>query len=137
MIKIYTKHICEGLLYLHVNKIIHRDIKGANILLTNDGVCKLADFGEAKKLMGQHALEQCNSIRGTANWMAPEVIRQSNYGRHADIWSVGCTVLEMATGKPPWSQYGNKFSALYNIAKAKDPPKIPEELSNQAKDFIL
>jgi len=70
--------------------------------------------------------------------MAPEVIKQAGYGRQADIWSLGCTVLEMATGKPPWStEYKDQVSALYNIAISNSTPPIPDFLSEQCKDFLM
>lgn len=82
-----------------MNQVIHRDIKGANVLVDNDGVCKMADFGCAKKLSGKGDLSQ--SI-GTINWMSPEVVKGEVYGRSADIWSLGSTVFEMLNGNPPW-----------------------------------
>ena len=97
----------EGLEYLHAHDVVHRDIKGANVLVDCNGICKLADFGGAKKIYSAANKEQYTSLRGTPYWMAPEVIKQTGHGRKADIWSVGCTVIEMATGKPPWSQYKN------------------------------
>jgi serine/threonine protein kinase len=98
--KQYTKQILEGLEYLHYNGVIHRDIKSANVLVGRDAVCKLSDFGTAKSVSG---LKGENSLCGTPNFIAPEVIQQKEYGRFADIWSIGCTVFEMVTGSPPWS----------------------------------
>ena len=137
VVKLYTKQILLGLEYLHRNAIMHRDIKGANILVDNTGTVKLADFGASKKIeelvtVGSGA----NSVKGTPYWMAPEVITQTGHGRQADIWSVACTVIEMATGKPPWSQYGSQVSAMFHIAKSKGPPLIPHELSPECKDFL-
>lgn len=66
-----------------------------------------------------------------------QVIKQTGHGRPADIWSVGCTVIEMATGKPPWSNYAAPVAAMFQIASSKDPPPIPDHLSPQAKDFLL
>jgi serine/threonine protein kinase len=78
-----------------------------------------------------------NSLKGTIFWMAPEVIRQTGYGRQADIWSLGCTVIEMATGKPPWSgEFSEQISALFNIATTTDPPPLPDYLSEDAKHFL-
>jgi len=102
LVALYTKQILQGLEYLHFHKVIHRDIKGANVLVDRKGICKLADFGTAKVLLEKD--DQLNSLTGTANWMAPEVIQQSGYGRYADIWSLGCTVYEMLTGSPPWAE---------------------------------
>jgi len=68
---------------LHMNRVVHRDIKGANVLVDNKGVCKLADFGSSKVIY--HNSDIMQSLHGTANWMAPEVIRQEEYGRFADI----------------------------------------------------
>jgi serine/threonine protein kinase len=80
--------------------VIHRDIKGANILTTKDGIVKLADFGVATKLTDT---ERSNSFAGTPYWMAPEVIEMSGHITSAcDIWSVGCTVLELLKGTPPY-----------------------------------
>lgn len=87
-----------GVDYLHAKGIIHRDIKGANILVTDSGVAKLADFGCSKELAGMCTAsleESLRAIRGSVPWMAPEVIKQSGHGRAADIWSVGATVIEM------------------------------------------
>jgi serine/threonine protein kinase len=105
LIQIYTNQILQGLEYLHINNIVHRDIKGGNVLVDKNGTCKLADFGNSKRLYSE--LEDDNQIKGTAHWMAPEVIKQNKYGRYSDIWSLGCTIIEMATGSPPWSQYKN------------------------------
>lgn len=70
--------------------------------------------------------------------MAPEVIKQTGHGRPADIWSLACTVIEMATGKPPWSNlYSQPVSAMFHIASSKDPPKLPDNLSPEAKDFLM
>ena len=137
VVKLYTKQILMGLEYLHKNSIMHRDIKGANILVDNTGLVKLADFGASKKIeelvtVGSGA----NSVKGTPYWMAPEVITQSGHGREADIWSVACTVIEMATGRPPWSHCGSQVSAMFHIAKSKGPPLIPNELSEDCRDFL-
>ena len=69
--------------------------------------------------------------------MAPEVIKQTGHGRQADIWSVGCTVIEMLTGKPPWVQFNTQVSALFHIASSKDPPQMPEEVSDYCREFLL
>ena len=90
---------------------------------------KLADFGASKRLAEMVTTRWGHrSIKGTPYWIA-EVIKQTGHGRQADIWSVGCTVLEMATGKPPWSEHGSQVSALFHIASSKSPPPIPEWMS--------
>lgn len=107
----YTKQLLTGLEYLHSHEVIHRDLKAANVLVDRNGVCKLADFGTAKSV---HELNgQSNTLTGTLNWMAPEVIQQQPYGRAADVWSIGCTVFEMVNGHPPWHNAGNIVSRSY------------------------
>jgi hypothetical protein len=138
MVAVYTKQILTGLEYLHANRIIHRDIKGANILVDSDGVVKLADFGASKQLQNvMSATGDLHSLKGTPYWMAPEVIKQTGHGRQADIWSVGCTVIEMLTGKPPWVQFNTQVSALFHIASSKDPPKMPDDVSTAGSTFLL
>ncbi|KAH7858932.1 hypothetical protein Vadar_029519 [Vaccinium darrowii] len=136
VIRMYTKQLLLGLEYLHENGIMHRDIKGANILVDNQGCIKLADFGASKKVVELATITGAKSMKGTPYWMAPEVIRQTGHSFSADIWSVGCTVIEMATGKPPWSQY-EEFAALYHVGTTKSHPPIPDHLSVEAKDFLL
>ncbi|XP_060207069.1 mitogen-activated protein kinase kinase kinase YODA isoform X1 [Lycium barbarum] len=132
-IQSYTQQILSGLAYLHAKNTVHRDIKGANILVDPDGRVKLADFGMAKHITGQYCPL---SFKGSPYWMAPEVIKNSN-GCHlaVDIWSLGCTVLEMATTKPPWSQYEG-VAAIFKIGNSKELPAIPYHLSDEGKDFV-
>ncbi|OIW17500.1 hypothetical protein TanjilG_22612 [Lupinus angustifolius] len=138
VIRTYTKQILVGLEYLHKNGIIHRDIKGANILVDNKGCIKLADFGASKQVVELATISGAKSMKGTPYWMAPEVILQTGHSFSADIWSVGCTVIEMVTGKPPWSQqYQQEVAALFHIGTTKAHPPIPDHLSAGAKDFLI
>ncbi|XP_062199973.1 mitogen-activated protein kinase kinase kinase NPK1-like isoform X2 [Phragmites australis] len=137
VIRKYTKQILQGLEYLHSNAIIHRDIKGANILVDNKGCIKLADFGASKQVAKLATVTAAKTMKGTPYWMAPEVIVGSGHSFSADIWSVGCTVIEMATGKPPWSQQYQEVALLFHVGTTKSHPPIPEHLSPEAKDFLL
>lgn len=132
-IRSYTQQILSGLAYLHGKHTVHRDIKGANILVDPSGRIKVADFGMAKHITGQ----SCPlSFKGSPYWMAPEVIKNSNGCNLAvDIWSLGCTVLEMATTKPPWSQYEG-VAAMFKIGNSKELPTIPDHLSEEGKEFV-
>lgn len=130
----YTRQILHGLKYLHDWNVVHRDIKCANILVDASGSVKLADFGLAKATR----LNDVKSCKGTALWMAPEVVNRRNkgYGVAADIWSLGCTVLEMLTRRFPYSHLEDQMQALFRIGRG-ELPRVPESLSRDARDFIL
>ncbi|KAL0904502.1 hypothetical protein M5K25_026624 [Dendrobium thyrsiflorum] len=135
VIKKYTAHILSGLAYLHGKNTVHRDIKGANILVDPTGVVKLADFGIAKLISSDTSIR---SLRGSPYWMAPEVIMSTNgYNLSVDIWSLGCTVLEMATSKHPWSRFEEAAAVMHEIGFGKDIPDIPDHLSFEAKSFVM
>ena len=137
IIQKYTKEMLEGLEYLHAHGIIHRDIKGGNILVDRNGICKLSDFGVSKKIKDDLDKSNSYSIKGTPNYMAPEIVKNNDViTRFSDIWSLGCTVIEMINGKPPWSNIKNPFNVLFKIANSKSPPDIPKNCSFNLRDFI-
>jgi len=132
LVRIYTTQILRGLEYLHSHRIVHRDVKGANILLDKAGVIKLTDFGASKQLGGPTTQGGgVHSLRGTPYYMAPEAIKQERPGRSSDIWSLGCTILQLISGKHPWSEchFTNPATAMLHIAMTDSCPKIPDTVS--------
>eukprot|EP00049_Salpingoeca_infusionum_P009078 m.150559 g.150559 ORF g.150559 m.150559 type:complete len:788 (+) comp14233_c0_seq1:133-2496(+) len=125
-----TRDITSGLAYLHSCHIIHRDLKGANILLDENGIAKVSDFGAARQLQGLKTLTgEFKTTSGTPAWMSPEVIRGVDVSRKSDCWSLGCIVIEMATGQPPWAELGsqNPFALMYRIASTECSPVVPQQ----------
>ena len=132
LVFIFVKQILEGLAYLHNQGIIHRDIKGANLLLTKNGIVKLADFGYS--ILNDK--NKVNSIVGTACFMAPEVIEQKgNISPKCAIWSLGCTIIQLLTTKPPYYEF-EPMAAMFRIV-TDDCPPIPTGISDFLKDFLL
>jgi serine/threonine protein kinase len=128
LVRILARHILTGIAHLHSSRIVHRDIKGANVLLGLDADCKfpvvakLADFGCSRIINGMTQHSQFDSLQGTPHWMAPEVIKQTGHSRPADIWSAACTMVEMLTGgRPPFSEFRIPHSAMLAIANFTDP----------------
>ncbi|CAJ2658335.1 unnamed protein product [Trifolium pratense] len=129
MVRLYVRQILLGLNYLHSNGIVHCDLKGQNVLLTEQGA-KIADFGCARRV------EEELVISGTPVFMAPEVARGEEQGFSADVWALGCTMLEMITGKMPWGGVSDPAAVLYRIGFSGDMPEIPDSVSEQGKDFL-
>lgn len=134
------KHMTEGLNFLHKNRIIHRDLKAGNVLLTMEGGVKLADFGVSAK--NKHTLQKHDTFIGTPYWMAPELVlcetfRDNPYDFKVDIWSLGITLIELAQMEPPNSEM-SPMRVLLKIQKS-DPPKLdqPSKWSKEFNDFLL
>ena len=132
LVFIFVKQVIEGLVYLHDQGIIHRDIKGANLLLTKTRIVKLADF--------RHSIlndkNKANSIVGSPYWMAPEVIEQKgNISPKCDIWSLGSTIIQLLTTQPLNHEF-NITAAMFRIV-TDDCPPLPNEISPHLRDFLL
>lgn len=137
LVRNFCRQILTGLNYLHEREIIHRDIKGANILVDNKGGIKISDFGISKKVENSE-LRLClrwswlmvdlmtgmkanrPSLQGSVFWMAPEIVKQTSYTSKADIWSVGCLVVEMLTGTHPWADL-TQMQAIFRVSVGLRP----------------
>jgi serine/threonine protein kinase len=125
----YIKQILEGLAYLHSRGVIHRDIKCGNVLVTKEGSIKLADFGIAMKLGDPSA-----PAVGSPYWMAPEVIELKGSGSACDIWALGCTIIELLTGSPPYFEF-NQVQAMFCMVENERPP-FPSNMSPEMESFL-
>ncbi|KAI5963264.1 CDC15 [Candida pseudojiufengensis] len=127
----YVREILRGLSYLHEQGVVHRDVKAANVLLTEDNQVKLADFGVASKVNSQH-----HTVVGTPNWMAPETILGGDgLCTASDIWSLGATIIELFTMNPPYHEL-NAMATLHAIGTDERPP-LPKNISSLARDFLM
>ncbi|GAA6000837.1 hypothetical protein JCM10207_004682 [Rhodosporidiobolus poonsookiae] len=139
VIKFFTLQILDGLEYLHSLGILHRDMKADNILIDQDGMCKISDFGTSKKSGDIYQNNEAMSMQGSIFWMAPEVVHNGNqgYSAKADLWSLGCIVIEMTVGARPWGDEP-MMSALFKLGAERQRPPLPPdvEVSANADRFI-
>eukprot|EP00668_Euglena_longa_P008868 GGOE01010679.1.p1 GENE.GGOE01010679.1~~GGOE01010679.1.p1 ORF type:complete len:806 (-),score=125.63 GGOE01010679.1:381-2798(-) len=127
----YATEVLRGLRYIHGHGLLHRDIKGGNILLRDDGMAKIADLGTCMRIPEAEDA-RCDSVKGTVLWMAPETFR-GRYSIASDVWSFGCLLIEMATAKDPWHehQFQEQLTAMVFIATRPDAlPAIPPQLGD-------
>lgn len=137
LVRRYAYCIFSGLKYLHMNRVIHGDIKAANCLIAANGDLKLADFGSSKQLRGRVGDtmkdKSMKRLRGSIAFMAPEVARGEGYTTASDIWSAGMTILEMLSGG---LEDNSSLSTVYKVATLETPPSPPEGSSKLAVDFM-
>lgn len=131
-----TRGVLKGLTYLHTHDppVVHRDLKGANVLVDLNYCVKLADFGCSKCDVNTQTFTTYGSIL----WMAPEVLQGAGSGRMADIWSFGCLFIEMLTAADPWGKaaFDNPMQAIFAIAASERIPPFPETLTDVSRDFL-
>ena len=132
LVKFFTAQILEGLAYLHGLNILHRDLKGDNILVDANGICKIADFGISKQSADAYdSFVQATNMKGSIYWMAPEMIHSPNertYSGKIDIWSLGCVVLEMWSGDRPWGKLVPQ-AAMFQVFSQKSKPPLPSYIT--------
>lgn len=142
-IVVVVRELLEALRWVHANTIIHRDIKCGNILLSESGGVQLCDFGvSAPPEVSVASVDKRSSVMGTMHHMAPEILRgmfsddKIEYGRNVDIWSLGTTTIEMATGLPPNAKIGNP-KELFRLMSGGTVPKLEgDQFSDELKDFV-
>lgn len=129
-----ARQVLSGLEYLHLNGVTHRDLKPANILVDNSAVVKICDFGVSRSENVQTINPGQQHMVGTPWYIAPEMVEYRPYTTSVDIWSLGCTVLELATGRRPYHEL-SAMQVLFRMVEDRGP-RIPSHLSDEAKDFL-
>ena len=142
VVRRYAKEALEGLAYLHGKGILHRDIKPANMLVDGNGALKLSDFGTCRAALAG-TVTTTQHVVGTSAYMAPEAISRGKYSVASDIWALGCTIIETATGRMPWSHLPAEqlqpIPLMFHIGTARPPdhhPSIPEHLSAELRALL-
>jgi len=129
-IRAYAGDVARGLAYLHGRSLVHGDVKARNVVIGADGRARLTDFGCARPA------DSARPLGGTPAFMAPEVARGEEQGPAADVWALGCTIVELATGRAPWSDMDDLLAAVHRIGYADAVPEVPAWLSAEARDFV-
>ncbi|KAJ3347185.1 hypothetical protein HDU83_002345, partial [Entophlyctis luteolus] len=135
LVSLYIGQVLDGLEYLHKQGVIHGDVKAANILSTKSGTVKLADFGISAKL-ATGLSERDKNIVGSPFWMSPEIIELKGAFQCSDVWSVGCTIVELLDGQPPYYSL-DPMSVLFNIVQDDHPPLPKATITKDLTDFLL
>ncbi|KAF7096500.1 hypothetical protein CFC21_098433 [Triticum aestivum] len=134
LIRSRARDVLRGLAHVHAAGVAHCDVKARNVLIGADGRALIADFGCARRT--GIAGEEPRPTGGTPVFMAPEAARGEAQGPPADIWALGCTVIEMATGAGPWQRFATPVATLHHVAFSGEAPELPPCLSDQGKDFL-
>jgi serine/threonine protein kinase len=133
LVRSFAWCLVNALSEIHARGVVHCDVKGRNVLVAGDGsIVKLADFGSAVEF--ELSGGDCEVPRGSPMWMAPEVIRREYQGPESDVWSLGCTLIEILTGKSPWEDHG--IDTLSRIGFSNELPEFPSGLSELGRDFL-
>jgi serine/threonine-protein kinase len=135
----YTCDIATGMIVAHLAGIIHRDLKPANILIDDDGLLKIVDFGvAAARTSGDTQLTKTGYVIGSPKYMAPEQILGKEVDERADIYSLGVMLYEMLTGAPPYSK-GDQMSVMYQHVQGKAPPphEVNKDISQELSDCVV
>ena len=170
VVRIYTTQALQGLEYLHDNGVVHGDIKPGNFLVTDAGVVKLSDFGtgrivsstakaardrrnknnkkkdgdgegcSAGLLLREETLSPTTQLMGTPAFMSPEMVRGNKSTFSSDVWALGCTVMELFTGRAPWFELGlstNPYGLLYQIGTRETPPSFQYVVEKNASQALI
>ncbi|KAK1610156.1 hypothetical protein QYE76_033829 [Lolium multiflorum] len=136
LIRSRARDILRGLAHAHAAGVAHCDVKGRNVLIGADGRAMIADFGCARRLGSSGIAGERLVGGGTPAFMSPEAARGEAQGQAADIWALGCTVIEMATGAAPWQRFASTVATLHHVAFSGEAPELPRWLSEEGKDFL-
>ncbi|CAH1165116.1 unnamed protein product [Phyllotreta striolata] len=140
LVRKYAFQLVSGVACLHDHGVVHRDIKTANIFLTDGGNrLKIGDFGCAVRIKSSMTMPgELKGFVGTQAYMAPEVFTKNmseGHGRAADVWSIGCVVVEMASGQRPWAQYDSNFQIMFKVGMGQSPDP-PPDMIDEGLDFL-